>query len=87
MNVKDTLRSNKHMNTQNKNAYEIRLDVLNHAIGLELQNIELLREESRFTADKNKTDLKFSKEEFINDEFYKNVQKRAQDLYTFIERK
>lgn len=87
MNVKDTLRSNKHMNTQNKNAYEIRLDVLNHAIGLELQNIELLREESRFTADKNKTDLKFSKEEFINDEFYKTVQKRAQELYSFIERK
>lgn len=87
MNVKDTLRSNKHMNTQNKNAYEIRLDVLNHAISLELQNIELLREESRFAADRNKANLKFTTQEFINDEFYKTVQKRAQELYSFIERK
>lgn len=75
------------MNTQNKNAYEIRLDVLNHAISLEQQNIELLREETRFNAQKNNGELKFSNPEFINDEFYKTVQKRAQELYSFIERK
>jgi hypothetical protein len=74
-------------NTQNKNAYEIRLDVLNHAISLELQNIELNREEIRYNSEKNNTPLKFSPDNFINDNFYKAVQKRAADLYSFIERK
>lgn len=74
-------------NTQNKNAYEIRLDVLNHAISLELQNIELVREEIRYNSEKNNTPLKFNPDNYINDNFYKNVQKRAADLYSFIERK
>lgn len=74
-------------NTQNKNAYEIRLDVLNHAISLELQNIELQREQTRYNASAKNVPLKFEVDEYINDNFYKNTLKRAQELYSFIDKK
>lgn len=74
------------MNTHNKNAYEVRLDVLtmahNDLVGVFHQKVDILREQA------NQNNQPFNVKHF--DENYptpKEIIARAQELYRFVENK
>ena len=74
-------------NTSNKNAYEIRLEVLQMAKELEMHNIYLRQEEVRSNSDGTKEFLEYPETVLANDKLYDKILGTANKLYSFIERK
>ena len=75
------------VSTANKNAYEIRLDILQMAKDLEMHNVYLRQEEVRTNHEKTKEFLEYPESVMTNDKFYDKVLETANKLYYFIERK
>ena len=74
--------------TQNKNAYEIRLDVLNRAIDLTNQNLFHLVEQEREIARREERAPVTSKSGMVvDDNFITEVHSLAKKLYSFVESK
>jgi hypothetical protein len=73
--------------TSNKNAYEIRLDVLNMAKDLEMHNVYLRQEEIRINHEKNAEFLEYPEAVMANDKLFDKILGTANKLYSFIERK
>ena len=84
-----------HMKTQttnttapsNKNAYEIRLDVLQMAKDLEMHNVYLRQEEIRLNHEKSTEYLEYPESVMVNDDLQNKILSTANRLYSFIERK
>lgn len=89
------IRTNTHMKTQsnstnatsNKNAYEIRLDVLNMAKDLEMHNVYLRQEEIRTNHEKTTEFLEYPESVMANEKLFDKILGTANKLYSFIERK
>jgi hypothetical protein len=75
------------VSTANKNAYEIRLDILQMAKDLEMHNIYLRQEEIRSSSDSSKEFLEYPESVHTNDSLYDKILGTANKLYSFIERK
>ena len=74
--------------TQNKNAYEIRLDVLNRAIDLTNQNLFNLVEQERESARIEERIPVLTKPGMVvDDNFITEVHSLAKKLYSFVESK
>ena len=73
--------------TSNKNAYEIRLDVLNMAKDLEMHNIYLRQEEIRMNHEKSTEYLQYPESVMATDKLFDKILNTANKLYSFIERK
>ena len=74
--------------TQNKNAYEIRLDVLNRAIDLINQNLHYRVEQERELARREERAPVTSKSGMVvDDSFVTEVHTLAKKLYSFVESK
>lgn len=74
--------------TQNKNAYEIRLDVLNRAIDLTNQNLFHLVEQEREIARREERSPVMTKPGMmVDDSFVTEVHNLAKKLYSFVESK
>ena len=73
--------------TSNKNAYEIRLDVLQMAKDLEMHNIYLRQEEVRTNHEKSSEYLEYPQSVMANDQLFDKILGTANRLYSFIERK
>ena len=74
--------------TQNKNAYEIRLDVLNRAIDLTNQNLFHLVEQEREIARREERAPVITKPGMVvDDSFVIEVHNLAKKLYSFVESK
>lgn len=71
----------------NKNAYEIRLDVLQMAKDLEMHNIYLRQEEVRLNHEKSTEYLEYPESVMANDKLFDKILGTANKLYSFIERK
>ena len=71
----------------NKNAYEIRLDVLNMAKDLEMHNIYLRQEEIRVNHEKSTEFLEYPETVMATDKLFDKILGTANKLYSFIERK
>lgn len=75
------------VSTANKNAYEIRLEVLQMAKDLEMHNIYLRQEEVRSNIDGSKEFLEYPESVLANERLYDKILGTANKLYSFIERK
>jgi hypothetical protein len=75
------------VSTANKNAYEIRLEVLQMAKDLEMHNIYLRQEEVRSNSDGSKEFLEYPESVLANERLYDKILGTANKLYSFIERK
>jgi len=75
------------VSTANKNAYEIRLEVLQMAKDLEMHNIYLRQEEGRSNSDGSKEFLEYPESVLANERLYDKILGTANKLYSFIERK
>ena len=73
--------------TSNKNAYEIRLDVLQMAKDLEMHNVYLRQEEIRLNHEKSSEYLEYPETVMATDDLYNKILNTANKLYSFIERK
>lgn len=73
--------------TSNKNAYEIRLDVLQMAKDLEMHNVYLRQEEIRLNHEKSSEYLEYPESVMATDDLYNKILNTANKLYSFIERK
>ena len=73
--------------TSNKNAYEIRLDVLNMAKDLEMHNIYLRQEEIRTNHEKSTEFLEYPESVMADGRLFDKILNTANKLYSFIERK
>ena len=74
--------------TQNKNAYEIRLDVLNRAIDLTNQNLFNLVDQERESARMEERIPVLTKPGMVvDDSFITEVNSLAKKLYSFVESK
>lgn len=73
--------------TSNKNAYEIRLDVLQMAKDLEMHNVYLRQEEVRANHEKSTEFLEYPESVMVTDELQNKILNTANKLYSFIERK
>lgn len=73
--------------TSNKNAYEIRLDVLQMAKDLEMHNVYLRQEEIRLNYEKSSEYLEYPESVMATDDLYNKILNTANKLYSFIERK
>lgn len=73
--------------SSNKNAYEIRLDVLNMAKDLEMHNIYLRQEEIRTNHEKSTEFLEYPESVMATDKLFDKILGTANKLYSFIERK
>lgn len=71
----------------NKNAYEIRLDVLQMAKDLEMHNVYLRQEEIRLNHEKSTEYLQYPESVMANDKLFDKILSTANRLYSFIERK
>lgn len=73
--------------SSNKNAYEIRLDVLNMAKDLEMHNVYLRQEEIRVNHEKSSEYLEYPESVMANEKLFDKILGTANKLYSFIERK
>jgi len=73
--------------TSNKNAYEIRLDVLQMAKDLEMHNVYLRQEEIRLNHEKSTEYLEYPESVMVTDDLQNKILSTANKLYSFIERK
>jgi hypothetical protein len=71
----------------NKNAYEIRLEILQMAKDLEMHNVYLRQEEVRSNSDGSKEFLEYPDSVLANERLYDKILGTANKLYSFIERK
>lgn len=71
----------------NKNAYEIRLDVLQMAKDLEMHNVYLRQEEIRLNHEKSTEYLEYPESVMVTDDLQNKILTTANRLYSFIERK
>ena len=71
----------------NKNAYEIRLDVLQMAKDLEMHNVYLRQEEVRSNHEKSTEFLEYPESVMVTEDLQNKILSTANKLYSFIERK